>query len=74
MADEIDRASEREQLDRDLAIAAAKRSAASTLLPACGECYNCHASVPAGLRYCDKSCADDHAARKSAEVRRGHNL
>lgn len=69
--DEIDMASEREQLDRDLAIAAAQRSAASTLLPACGECYSCQSPIPAGLRYCDKPCADDHAARKSAEVRRG---
>ena len=73
MADDIDRAQDREQLDRDLAIAAAKRSAASTLLPACGQCYNCQSNVPAGLRYCDKPCADDHAARKSAEVRRGIN-
>jgi hypothetical protein len=73
MADEIDRACEREQADRDAAIAAA-RSAASTLLPACGLCYNCQSHVPPGLRYCDKPCADDHAARKSAEVRRGHNL
>jgi hypothetical protein len=24
-----------------------------------------------GARFCDKDCADDHSARKSAEVRRG---
>jgi len=69
--DEIDRAQEREQMDRANAIAATLRSAASTLLPACGACYNCQSSVPPGLRFCDKDCADDHAARKSAEVRRG---
>jgi hypothetical protein len=67
--DDIDRACEREQMDRDLAIAAAAQH--EPMLPACGECYNCQASVAPGLRYCDKSCADDHSARKSAEVRRG---
>lgn len=69
MADEIDQASDREQLDRDLAIAAAKHSAPE--LPACGECYNCTASLPPGVRYCDKDCRDDHAKTTSAEIRRG---
>ena len=71
MADEIDRACEREQRDREAAIAHVLRSAASTLLPACGECYNCMSHVPPGLRFCDKDCADDHASRRNSEVRRG---
>ena len=67
MADEIDRACEREQRDREAAIAHVLRSAASTLLPACGECYNCQSSVPAGMRYCDIDCAKTHEHRKKRE-------
>ena len=69
--DDIDRAQEREQQDRDRAIAAAHCSATAPALPAVGECYNCQSSVPTGLRFCDKPCADDYTARKNAEVRRG---
>mgnify|MGYP000896238481 CR=1 FL=1 len=67
--DEIERAQLREQQDRDAAIAAAAHT--EPVLPACGQCYNCLDTVPPGLRFCDKSCADDHTARKNAEVRRG---
>ena len=67
--DIFDQASDREQHDRMLAIAAASHSAPE--LPAVGECYNCQSSVPAGLRYCDKDCRDDHARTKGAEIRRG---
>jgi hypothetical protein len=67
--DDIDRACEREQMDRDLAIAAAAQH--EPMLPACGEGYNCGSSVFPGARFCDKDCADDHSARKSAEARRG---
>jgi hypothetical protein len=67
--DDIDRACEREQMDRDLAIAAAAQH--EPMLPACGECYNCGALVQPGWRFCDRDCAIDHSARKSAEVRRG---
>lgn len=67
--DDIDRAQEREQMDRSAAIAAAAHSAPA--LPACGQCYNCQSSVPDGARFCDKPCADDWTARKNAEVRRG---
>jgi hypothetical protein len=41
--DDIDRACEREQMDRELAIAAAAQH--EPMLPACGECYNCGSSV-----------------------------
>lgn len=71
MADEIDRACEREQLDRERAIAAALSAAAAPVLPACGVCYNCESSVPAGMRFCDADCLKDWQDRKNAEVRRG---
>ena len=69
MTDSIDVACEREQLDRDLAIAAAKHSAPD--LPACGECYNCQASVPEGFRFCDSVCRNDWSNRKRCEALRG---
>jgi len=67
--DDIDYAQEREQSDRALAIAAAARSAPE--LPACGQCYNCLATLPEGVRFCDCDCRNDYAIRKAAEVRRG---
>ena len=69
MSDVIDMACEREQIDRDLAIANALRS--TPVLPACGQCYNCLDPLPAGLRFCDSECRNDYATRKAAEVRRG---
>ena len=69
MSDVIDMACEREQRDRELAIANASRSAQQ--LPACGLCYYCHTEVPEGARFCDADCRDDYSAIKSAEARRG---
>ena len=72
MADEIDRACEREQQDRDSAIAAARhRASLDVLLPAVGRCYNCDARVSKGMRYCDSECGKDHAMRRGQEARRG---
>lgn len=73
MADEIDMACDREQRDRDLAIAAARSRSEVMDIPAVGVCYNCESSVPPGLRYCDKDCRDDWAARRSAEARRANS-
>lgn len=67
--DEIDQASDREQLDRDLAIAAAKHSAPE--LPACGECYNCASRMQVGMRFCGPECRSDWEQRRNAEIRRG---
>jgi hypothetical protein len=67
--DDIDRACEREQMDRDLAIAAAAQH--EPMLPACGECYNCTASIPGGSRWCDAACREDWEHRRGAEIRRG---
>ena len=69
MCDIIDRASEREQYDRDLAIANAAQHAPT--LPACGQCYNCLTELPEGVRFCDSDCRNDYANRKAAEARRG---
>lgn len=69
MSDIIDQACEREEMDRALAIANCKRTAPE--LPACGQCYNCQASLPEGVRFCDSDCRNDYSARKAAEVRRG---
>lgn len=65
--DDIDRAQEREMLDRDLAIAAARRAA----LPATGHCYNCEASVPPGVSFCDADCRADYERQADAWRRQG---
>lgn len=67
MADKIDRAQEREQLDRERAIAAAR---ARQPMLACGQCHNCLDAVPLGALFCDADCRDDWTVRRNAEVRR----
>jgi len=61
MTDIIDKGCEREQQDRDLAIAAARSSIAQRILPM-GCCYNCEAVIDAGL-FCDGDCRDDYERR-----------
>lgn len=34
-----------------------------------GECLNCAALVPPGIRWCSCTCRDDHLARAAAERR-----
>lgn len=68
MADVIDFACEREQLDRDLAIASALHS--EPPLPAVGQCYNCLSPLPDGVRFCDCDCRNDYANRKRCEALR----
>ena len=65
--DDIDRAQAREELDRSLAIAAARKS----VLPAIGECHNCAASVPPGALFCDTDCRDDQERYIAARRREG---
>jgi len=65
--DIMDRAADREQMDRDLAIAAAHHHAPD--IPAIGICYNCEASLPEGVRFCDCDCRNDYEKRKDAERR-----
>lgn len=61
MADEADIASDREELDRSLAIMAARKP----MMLATGECHNCGASVPSGAKFCDVDCRDDWERRNS---------
>jgi len=65
--DDIDRAQAREELDRTLAIAAARLP----VLPSIGECHNCGASVPTGALFCDGDCRDDHERYLAARRREG---
>lgn len=64
MSDFADLASEREELDRDLALKAAHKHAPA--LPATGHCHNCEAMLPEGLRFCDCDCRNDYDARQRA--------
>ena len=65
MSDFADLASEREELDRALALRAAFRH--EQPLPAIGQCHNCQASLPQGVRFCDCDCRNDYDARQRAE-------
>lgn len=53
--DDIDRACEREEKDRAIALAAARRT---PCLPDTGRCHYCDASVPPGAHFCDVDCRD----------------
>jgi len=68
--DDIDRAQERDQLLRDIALIEANHHRPPPT-PPIGRCYNCESSVPPGVRFCDLDCRDDYDARKRAEARRG---
>ena len=60
--DDTDRATEREEKYRDLALAAAR---SAPLLPATGHCHWCDASVSGESHFCDSDCRDmyDNAKR-----------
>lgn len=62
MTDIYDQAAEREERDRERAIAAARASSAA--LPFVGACYNCDSIVPDGHRFCDIDCRDDWERRQ----------
>lgn len=64
MSDFADIASDREELDRTLALRAAHNHAPD--LSAIGQCHNCQASVPEGVRFCDCDCRNDYDTRKRA--------
>ena len=63
--DFADIAQEREQLDRELILA--EHANHDPGLPFIGVCHNCEASVPNGMKFCDRDCRDDYAARKHSE-------
>jgi hypothetical protein len=64
--DEFDRASEREQRDRDAAISHVRKTAVE--LAYAGECYNCREHLDNGV-FCDSDCRDDWAKRMEAQRR-----
>lgn len=65
MADIYDRASEREDHDRELAIAAVQMRQPRELTRT-GKCHNCSEPVPTGAVFCDSDCSADHELRMRA--------
>ena len=65
--DDLDRAQQREEQDRERALAAA---CSAPLLPATGHCHYCDASVPGEAHFCDSECRADYEREESA-MRRG---
>ena len=63
--DIYDQATEREEKERELALAAARRNV--TVLPFTGVCHNCEALTAPSVRFCDKLCLEDYERRKRAE-------
>jgi len=63
MTDIIDAGCDREERDREAAIAQARRI---DWLPFVGACHNCDAAVPNGHRFCDADCRDDWEKRTNA--------
>jgi hypothetical protein len=57
MADDIDIASDREQLARDNAIQNIKNKPAAA--KSCGVCLECGAGLKGDKRWCDNHCRDD---------------
>lgn len=69
MADIIDMANDRAEMDLQRALDAAMHTPPP--LPFCGQCYNCEASLPFSLRFCDSDCCRDYEKRRRAEQQRG---
>lgn len=66
--DIYDLATEREEQERDRAIAAARKPA--SVLPFTGLCHNCQAPLAPALRFCGVECREDFDRRKRAEALR----
>ena len=70
MTDAIDKACEREQLDRDLAINSAR--SAGPEAPVTGHCLWCNAELTAQRRWCDAWCREDwNLAQEASRRHRG---
>ncbi len=69
--DIVDDAQQAEALLVRSGIAAARR--VRDLLPPIGRCYNCDASLPPGVRFCDADCRDDHQRQQRARTIAGRN-
>lgn len=69
MTDVFDRASDREQLDRDMAIRFSRKTQA---LPATGACHFCGEPLDMpSHRFCDSFCRDDYEKKEAARLRNG---
>lgn len=68
MTDIYDQASEQEQQDRDLAIAAQRKR--TNLLPT-GSCYFCDSLLRDGVLFCDADCRTDYERTEKARIRNG---
>lgn len=66
VADQFDRASEREDLDRELAIKEALRPSSPNRLMVTGKCHNCDEPLNNGGLFCDRDCSADHEHRARA--------
>jgi predicted nucleic acid-binding Zn ribbon protein len=64
--DDADRA-DREDIIREQAIADVRRRKAE--LPAIGFCHYCSEPVPAGSRFCDADCRDEHETEQRLKAR-----
>ena len=67
--DDIDRAQEREQFDRDMSIRCQQEH--MRWLDPDGACHFCAATVADGARFCDKDCLDDWQREQDARRIRG---
>lgn len=68
--DDLDRASELEQKQRDAALARARHGAR---LPYTGHCHWCGDITGGGRRFCDVDCRDGYEAARAARLRNGCN-
>ena len=68
MSDEFDRASDLEEIHREMAI---KQASQKRQLPDIGQCYYCAEYTPPGRRFCDSECRDGFDAEMAAKKRNG---
>ena len=67
--DDADRASEREDIAREVAVAAIRRRIEA--MPSLGYCYYCGEALRAGKRFCDADCRDDYERQENMRKRTG---
>ena len=72
MSDVIDMASDRELLDREIALREARRAAEREKLPGLGQCHYCDEETPPGARFCDSDCRDAWQREQAARRRAGN--
>ena len=68
MTDIFDQATEREEMERERAIKAARSAPA---LPSTGRCHYCDASVAGDAHFCDCECRADFEREQDAKRRGG---